>query len=49
MPKSIDVEKGEGGQHCYFQEHEPLPLEMKGILGSGGFRQVDRVVSTISF
>jgi hypothetical protein len=49
MTKSINLEKGGGGHHCYFQEYEPLPLEMKGILGSGGFGQVDRVLSTISF
>jgi serine/threonine protein kinase len=45
----MDLEKGEKGQHCYFQEHESLPLEMKGILGSGAFGQVDPVLSTISF
>jgi hypothetical protein len=49
MTKSTDLEKGEGGQHCYFRQDEPLPLEMKGILGLGGFGQVDRVLSTIRF
>jgi TolA-binding protein len=49
MTKSMDLEKGERGQHCYFRQDEPLPLEMKGILGSGGFGQVNRVLSTISF
>jgi serine/threonine protein kinase len=49
MTKSVDLEKGEKGQHCFFREHKPLPLEMKGILGSGGFGQVDRVLSLISF
>ncbi|KAF2023171.1 kinase-like protein [Setomelanomma holmii] len=49
ITKSMDLEKGESGQHCYFRQDEPLPLEMKGILGSGGFGQVDRVLSTISF
>jgi tetratricopeptide (TPR) repeat protein len=49
MTKSMDLERGEKGQHCYFHEHEPLPLEMKGILGSGGFGQVDRALSIISF
>lgn len=47
--KSMDLEKGGKGHHCYFQKHEPLPLQMKGILGSGGFGQVDRVLSVISF
>ncbi len=49
MTKSLDLEKGEKGQHCFFREHERLPLETKGILGSGGFGQVDRVLSLISF
>jgi serine/threonine protein kinase len=49
MTKSVDLEKGEKGQHCFFRENELLPLEMKGKIGSGGFGQVDRVVSTISF
>ena len=49
MTKSVDLEKGESGQHCYFRQDEPLPLEMRGILGSGGFGQVDRVLSLISF
>ena len=49
MTKSVDLEKGEKGQHCYFRANEPLPLEMKGRLGSGGFGQVDQVLSTISF
>jgi TolA-binding protein/tRNA A-37 threonylcarbamoyl transferase component Bud32 len=49
MTKSMDLEKGQEGQHCHFREQEPLPFEMKGILGSGAFGQVDRVVSTISF
>jgi hypothetical protein len=49
ITKSMDLEKGERGQHCYFRQHEALPLEMKGILGCGGFGRVDRVLSTISF
>jgi hypothetical protein len=49
MTKSMDLEKGEGGQHCFFRQDEPLPLVIKGILGSGAFGQVDRVLSTISF
>jgi hypothetical protein len=49
MTKSMDLEKGKSGQHCCFREDEPLPLEMKGILGSGGFGQVNRALSTINF
>jgi serine/threonine protein kinase len=49
MTKSLDLEKGDRGQHCYFRKGEALPLEMKGILGSGGYGQVDKVLSLISF
>jgi hypothetical protein len=49
MTKSLDLEKGERGQHCRFKEEEALPFERKEILGSGGFGQVDKVVSLISF
>ncbi|KAI4162474.1 MAG: hypothetical protein LQ342_003889 [Letrouitia transgressa] len=49
ITKSIGLEKGAEGQHSYFRHNEPLPLEVKGILGSGGFGQVDKVVSSISF
>jgi tetratricopeptide (TPR) repeat protein len=49
MTKSMDLEKGEKGQHCFFREQDPLPFEMKGILGSGGSGQVDRVLSLVSF
>jgi hypothetical protein len=49
LTKSMDLEKGAKGQHCYFRTGETLPLETKGILGSGGYGQVDRVLSLISF
>jgi serine/threonine protein kinase len=45
----MDLERGEKGQHCYFRQNEPLPFETKEIIGSGGFGQVDRVLSLISF
>jgi len=48
LTKSIDLEKGEKGKHCHFQQGEPLPFEPKGILGAGGFGQVDKVLSMIS-
>lgn len=44
----MDLEKSEEGRHHYFERDEPLPFE-KGMLGSGGFGQVDRVLSLISF
>jgi tetratricopeptide (TPR) repeat protein len=49
MTKSIDLEKGQNGQHCYFEQGDPLPFEPKEVLGSGGFGQVDKVLSRISF
>ncbi|RDW69768.1 hypothetical protein BP6252_08788 [Coleophoma cylindrospora] len=49
MTKSLDLEKGDEGQHRHFSHDEPLPFEVKGILGTGGFGQVDRVLSLISF
>jgi hypothetical protein len=49
LTKSMDLEKGAKGEHCYFRKGETLPLETKGILGSGGYGQVDRVLSLISF
>ena len=49
ITKSMGLEKGEEGQHCYFRGNEPLPFEEKGILGSGGFGQVDKVLSLTSF
>jgi hypothetical protein len=49
LTKSLDLEKTEKGQHCFFQQGEPLPFERKEVLGSGGFGQVDKVVSLISW
>jgi tetratricopeptide (TPR) repeat protein len=49
MTKSMHLEKGENGQHRHFRGDERLPFEEKGILGAGGFGQVDRVLSLISF
>jgi serine/threonine protein kinase len=49
MTKSLNLEKREGGQHCFFKKNEYLPLRGEGILGVGGFGQVDKVLSLISF
>lgn len=48
LTKSIDLEKGVEGRHQHFKKGEPLPFESKGTLGSGGFGQVDKVLSSIS-
>jgi serine/threonine protein kinase len=45
----MDLERSKEGQHCYFQRNDSLPFEVKGILGSGGFGQVDKVLSLISY
>lgn len=49
LTKSIDLEKGEAGKHQHFAKGELLPFQTLGILGTGGFGQVDRVRSTISY
>ncbi|KAK5011660.1 hypothetical protein LTR28_009894 [Elasticomyces elasticus] len=49
LTESMDLERGEQGQHCYFQRDGLIPFDTKGVLGSGGFGQVDRVLSSISF
>jgi hypothetical protein len=45
----MDLEKGDAGEHCYFEKGEALPLERKGILDQGAYGQVDKVLSLISF
>ncbi|KAH0536550.1 hypothetical protein FGG08_006580 [Glutinoglossum americanum] len=49
LTKAVDLEKGDRGVHQHFAEGEPLPFESKAILGSGGFGQVDKVLSLISY
>ncbi|KAJ4352472.1 uncharacterized protein N0V89_007820 [Didymosphaeria variabile] len=41
----LDLELGQGGQHCYFKQGEPLPFDYKAILGTGGYGRVHKVVS----
>jgi serine/threonine protein kinase len=49
LTKSMDLEKGENGRHQHFAKGDIIPFESKGILGNGGFGQVDRVLSSISY
>tara|TARA_R110002003_G_scaffold40_5_gene2642 strand:+ start:20808 stop:22802 length:1995 start_codon:yes stop_codon:yes gene_type:complete len=49
LTKSMDLEKGDDGQHLYYGLEEFIPFETKGVLGRGGYGQVDRVLSLISF
>ncbi|KAI1205184.1 kinase-like domain-containing protein [Annulohypoxylon truncatum] len=46
MSQSLDLERG---KHCYFKKDESLLLETKQVLGSGGFGQVDKVLSLVSY
>jgi serine/threonine protein kinase len=48
LTKALDLEKGEQKKHVYFGKEEMLPYEVKARLGSGGFAEVDKVVSLIS-
>ncbi|KAL1643729.1 hypothetical protein SLS58_004744 [Diplodia intermedia] len=49
LTKSVDLEKGENGRHWHFAKGEPQPFKVVGVLGSGGYSQVHRIRSTISF
>lgn len=49
LTKAVDLEKGERGEHCSFARGEPLPFKFEEKLGSGGFSQVDKVLSLISY
>ncbi|CAI7595765.1 unnamed protein product [Penicillium crustosum] len=49
LTPSINLEKGAKGHHCHFERGESLPFESRGVLGNGGFGQVDRILSRISF
>jgi tetratricopeptide (TPR) repeat protein len=49
LTKSLDLEKGEKGQHCHYNPGESAPFESKEVLGRGAFGQVDKVLSLISF
>ena len=49
LTKSMDLEKGKAGQHWHYKQGESPPFETKGVLGRGGFGQVDKVLSLISF
>lgn len=46
LTKTLDLENG---RHRHFAPNEALPFDILGRLGSGGYGQVDRVVSKISY
>jgi TolA-binding protein len=49
LTKSIHLEKSHEGYHCHFKPGESPPFKSERILGSGGYGQVDKVLSQISF
>jgi serine/threonine protein kinase len=49
ITKAIYLEKGQEGEHCHFGQEESPPFEVKGLIGKGGYGEVHRVVSLISF
>lgn len=49
LAKAVDLEKEDRGEHCNFARGEPLPFTFEQKLGSGGFSQVDKVISLISY
>ena len=48
LTKSLDLEKGENGEHVHFGNNDNLPFESKGVLGTGGYAQVEKIFSYIS-
>ncbi|KAI9766121.1 MAG: hypothetical protein M1839_005028 [Geoglossum umbratile] len=48
LTKSLDFEKGERRRHFHFGRGEPIPYEVRAKLGSGGYGEVEKVVSLIS-
>lgn len=45
LTKSLDLEHG---RHRHFTPGEALPFEILGRLGSGGYSQIDKIVSKVS-
>jgi hypothetical protein len=48
LTKAFDLEKGEQRKHVHFGKGEMLPYEVKAKLGSGGYGEVEKVISLIS-
>ncbi|OQE16198.1 hypothetical protein PENSTE_c025G04350 [Penicillium steckii] len=49
LTQSMDLERGADGHHCHFAKGDSLPFDRIGYLGTGGFGEVDRILSHISF
>ncbi|KAL2067858.1 hypothetical protein VTL71DRAFT_15956 [Oculimacula yallundae] len=48
MTSSTSLGDCEQGKHCTYQRPEQVPFRNMGILGSGGFAEVQRVASTLT-
>ncbi|KAH0541626.1 hypothetical protein FGG08_003916 [Glutinoglossum americanum] len=49
LTKATHLERDDSGEHRHFSDREHIPFQSKAILGTGGFSQVEKVVSLISF
>ncbi|PSN67463.1 kinase-like protein, partial [Corynespora cassiicola Philippines] len=47
LTNEMGLEKGKDGSHCHFEKSDNLPFEERGIIGSGGFAQVDKVFTLL--
>ncbi len=48
LTKTLDLEKGERGGHLHFGKNAIVPYEVKGRLGTGGYGEVEKVISHLS-
>lgn len=46
MAKSLDLENG---KHCHLSADDPLPFQTLSRLGAGGYGQVDKIESKVTF
>jgi hypothetical protein len=49
LTERLDLEKGEQGRHFCFGKEEPAPYVVEGILGSGAYAVVEKVISLLSY
>jgi hypothetical protein len=49
LTERLDLEKGEQGRHFCFGKEESAPYEVKGILGTGAYGVVEKVISLLSY
>ena len=49
LTERLALEKGEQGRHFCFGKEESAPYEVKGILGTGAYAVVEKVISLLSY